>query len=169
VSDLPSYPADAAEREAQPVQTGAQYASWGRRLVAYLLDALIVFALIAVALVVPIALAALFPEDGAGSVIAVALVALAFAAAVIGPFVYHTVLTGNARGQTWGKRALGVRVVGDGDGGPIGYGRAFGRYFITFVFGFFFFPMIVDYLWPLWDAKNQTIHDKLVGSVVVRI
>jgi uncharacterized RDD family membrane protein YckC len=27
----------------------------------------------------------------------------------------------------------------------------------------------LDVLWPMWDRKKQTIHDKLVGSVVVRI
>ena len=24
-------------------------------------------------------------------------------------------------------------------------------------------------LWPLWDSKNQTLHDKAVGTVVIRI
>lgn len=28
------------------------------------------------------------------------------------------------------------------------------------------FVGLLDVLWPLWDARNQTIHDK-VGSVVV--
>jgi uncharacterized RDD family membrane protein YckC len=26
----------------------------------------------------------------------------------------------------------------------------------------------LDYLWPLWDTKNQALHDKVVGSIVVR-
>lgn len=36
------------------------------------------------------------------------------------------------------------------------------------VFGFFLLPVILDYLWPLWDSKNQALHDKVVGSVVIR-
>jgi len=28
---------------------------------------------------------------------------------------------------------------------------------------------ILDLLWPIWDARNQTIHDKAAGTVVLRI
>jgi hypothetical protein len=51
-------------------------------------------------------------------------------------------------------------VVSDETGRSIGFGRAFGRYAITAVFGFLFIPVILDYLWPLWDKKNQTLHDR---------
>jgi uncharacterized RDD family membrane protein YckC len=30
-------------------------------------------------------------------------------------------------------------------------------------------PLILDYLWPLWDAKHQAWHDKVAASVVVRV
>lgn len=33
-------------------------------------------------------------------------------------------------------------------GEPIGYGAAFGRYLITVVFGIFYLPLLLDYLWP---------------------
>jgi uncharacterized RDD family membrane protein YckC len=92
----------------------------------------------------------------------------AYLATLVLPFVYFTVLHGNERGQTFGKRALGIRVVGDESAESIGYGRALGRYAITFVFGVFVIPVLVDYLWPLWDQKNQALHDKVVSSVVVR-
>ena len=88
-------------------------------------------------------------------------------ATLILPFVYFTFMHGRERGQTYGKRALGIRVV-NGEGGSIGYGRAFGRYGIMFLFGFLFLPILLDYLWPLWDRKNQALHDKVVSSFVVR-
>jgi uncharacterized RDD family membrane protein YckC len=165
VSELPSYPEDAAEREAaeRPPATEREYASWGRRLAAYLLDVVIIF--VPVMIVIIVALIAASPDDGDGAWI---IVGLAYLAAILVPFVYFTFFHGDPRGQTPGKRALGIQVVSDGTGQSIGYGRAFGRYAITAVFGFFFLPLILDYLWPLWDAKNQTIHDKLVSSVVVR-
>ncbi len=75
---------------------------------------------------------------------------------------------GRERGQTLGKRWLGIRVVADSTGRSIGYGRAFGRYAISVVFGIFIIPALLDYLWPLWDEKNQALHDKVVGSVVVK-
>jgi len=77
---------------------------------------------------------------------------------------YYTLLEGGARGQTVGKRLIGIRVIDLARGGPIGYGRAFvrtiGRALSFFVFG-------LGYLWMLWDREKQTWHDKLAGSIVV--
>ena len=28
--------------------------------------------------------------------------------------------------------------------------------------------ILVDLLWPLWDARRQTLHDKIAGTVVLR-
>jgi uncharacterized RDD family membrane protein YckC len=164
VSDLPSYPEDAAEREAaeRPSEVAAAYASWGRRLGAYLLDTII--------LVVPLLLVvlAVFLADPGEDSAAWYVALVAYLALIVLPFVYFTLFHGDARGQTPGKRLVGIRVVGDETGNRIGYGRAFGRYVITVVFGFLLIPWLLDYLWPLWDRKNQALHDKIVGSVVVR-
>jgi uncharacterized RDD family membrane protein YckC len=97
-----------------------------------------------------------------------ALVLLGYLGTLVVPFVYFTYFHGGAGGQTPGKRMLGIRVVSDETGQTIGYGRAFGRYAITVVFSLFFIPLLLDYLWPLWDTKNQALHDKVVSSVVVR-
>lgn len=158
MSDLPSYPQDAAEREAAqaPPEVSAAYSSWWRRVGAYLLDTLIIVVPLVVLIVVAVAV----------DVWAVAL--LGYVATFVVPVVYFSYFHGGAGGQTPGKRAVGIRVVSDETGQAIGYGRAFGRYAITFVFGLFVIPLLLDYLWPLWDAKNQTLHDKVVGSVVVR-
>jgi uncharacterized RDD family membrane protein YckC len=166
VRDLPTYPQDAAEREAAaaPPDVRADYASWGRRLGAYLLDTLLLVAPFIAVIV--IALAAGDPGDENDAVWAV--IGFAYLAWIVLPFVYFTLLHGRESGQTLGKRWLGIRVADDRTGGSIGYGRAFGRYAITFVFSIFFIPVVLDYLWPLWDRKNQALHDKVVGSVVVR-
>jgi uncharacterized RDD family membrane protein YckC len=166
VSDLPAYPQDAAEREeaAGPPGARADYASWGQRLGAYLLDVVVILAPL-VAIVV-IALAAGNPDDEDDTFWAI--FGLSYLAWILLPFVYFTVMHGRESGQTLGKRWVGIRVADDDTGGSIGYGRAFGRYAITFVFGLFFIPLLLDYLWPLWDKKNQALHDKVVGSVVAR-
>jgi uncharacterized RDD family membrane protein YckC len=164
VSDLPSYPEDAADREAAQTPPGIErdFASWGRRLAAYLLDTLV---LVVPPIVVIVAVVVADPDENSAAWY-VALIA--YLALIILPFVYFTFFHGDPRGQTVGKRALGIRVVSDETGNAIGYGRAFGRYAITFVFGLFVLPVVLDYLWPLWDRKNQALHDKVVGSVVVR-
>ena len=163
MSDLPSYPREAAEREevVGPARTEHAYAGWWSRVGAYLLDALVLVGPLLIVVFLALAVAG----DDEGGVWA--FVGFMYLATLALPFVYFSLMHGSS-GQTLGKRALGIRVV-DEDGGAIGYGRAFGRYAITFLFGIFALPVLLDYLWPLWDGKNQALHDKVVGSVVVRV
>ncbi len=84
---------------------------------------------------------------------------------------YYGLLNGSERGQTLGKMALGIRVRDADAGGPIGYGRGFGRYFIVYILSlpfFFAIPSLLDGLWPLWDKRRQALHDKPVNSIVVK-
>gem|GEM_PF-6555426 len=76
--------------------------------------------------------------------------------------VYSTWLHG-ARGQTFGKRVLGLRVE-QPNGVPLGYRRALLRFLST-----------VATISPLtfWvaalDEKKRMFHDRIVGSLVVRV
>ena len=81
------------------------------------------------------------------------------------------------RGQTPGKQIVGIRVIKD-DGSSSGWGYTFLREFvIKFVLVGILSNLtmgaawLIDYLWPLWDRerKMQTLHDKLLGTIVVRI
>lgn len=168
MSDLPSYPPDAAEREDAPPSPGGEreYASWGRRAGAYLLDTLIIVVVVLViALVVGIIVGA--SSDAETGVISAAL--LGYLLTLVLPFPYFTFFHGDPRGQTPGKRAVGIRVVREEREDSIGYGRALGRYAITVLFAWLLLlPLLLDYLWPLWDDKNQALHDKVVSSFVVR-
>jgi uncharacterized RDD family membrane protein YckC len=76
---------------------------------------------------------------------------------------------GPNNGQTWGKQALGIRVVRD-DGQPFKYGTALLRDFVIkgLLFGAIAILSLIDSLWPLWDEQNQALHDKLVGTHVLR-
>jgi uncharacterized RDD family membrane protein YckC len=89
-----------------------------------------------------------------------------FALAIVMDASYFSYLEGAVRGQTFGKSAMGIRVISLSDGQPIGYGRAFirwiGRYVSAVVF-------LIGYLWMLWDREHQTWHDKFAGSVVVPV
>jgi len=69
-------------------------------------------------------------------------------------------------GQTWGRKIVGVKVVGITTGQPLGIGRAFGRCVVeSLVSG----NCILGYLWMLWDDQKQTWHDKIISSVVVKV
>lgn len=76
---------------------------------------------------------------------------------------------GERNGQTVGKQALGIRVVRE-DGLPLTLATAFvrealGRQFLVFLTSGLYLP--IDYLWPLWDARNQALHDKIGRTFVV--
>jgi uncharacterized RDD family membrane protein YckC len=136
-----------AERayDAEEVRTSPKAGFW-RRLVAYVLDGLV----LAVANGV---LQAVF-EPGLASALGVAL-----------GLAYFAVQEGGERGQTLGKRALGIRVFDVRTGRRIGYGRAVIRYVSRILSTL---PLLLGYLWMIWDGKKQTWHDKLAATVVVR-
>ncbi len=68
-------------------------------------------------------------------------------------------------GQSWGNKAAGISIVDAHSGLPIGAGRAFLRLLARVLSGLFF---NLGYLWMLWDPMNQTWHDKLVGTIVIK-
>jgi uncharacterized RDD family membrane protein YckC len=133
-----------------------EYAGWGRRVVARLADTLVI---VVIGGAVVLILYAILGEDaGIGAYIAVALA---------GPPLYETVFHGRESGQTPGKRLLGIRIRGE-DGGRLSYGRAFGRWVVAYLLSLLAIPLLISYLRPLWNAKNQTWQDSAVSSVVVR-
>ena len=94
---------------------------------------------------------------GAGGILMSALVVLA----------YGTLFCGSKKGQTLGMMVAKTKVINATDGQPIGYGKALGRAALEYLMSVvFFLPWVLDMLWPLWDNRNQTLHDKATGTVV---
>jgi uncharacterized RDD family membrane protein YckC len=149
----PPGPAGAEE----PVDAlGRPLAAWGQRLGAFVIDMIFVF-------VVTYCAAVLFSlrHRFAGAVLSLVMAA-----------AYYAVLNGSEMGQTFGKRALGIQVRDAASGGPIGVERAALRYVVVGLFQiipFFVLFTLLDGLWPLWDRARQALHDKIAGSVVVRL
>ncbi|HWF34195.1 MAG TPA: RDD family protein [Solirubrobacteraceae bacterium] len=76
---------------------------------------------------------------------------------------------GHRNGQTIGKQAMGIRVVRQ-DGLPLSFTtalvrEALGRQAPALLSSGLYVP--VDYLWPLWDARHQALHDKVGRTFVV--
>jgi len=150
--------------------TNPQYAAWSERFRAWLLDMAI---LVGVFLVVGVALSfisqAIFPA-GPGVDVGSGVGAL-----LVLPFVllfpaYLAICHGRARGQTPGKRAVGIAVRHASTLDRISYLRAFSRAYLTLVFWLLYaIPGIVDALWPLWDSKREALHDKIARTVVIRV
>jgi len=79
--------------------------------------------------------------------------------------LYFTLFTGDG-GQTLGKMLTGVRVQRL-DGSDVGYGRALLRSLGYTVSAFFM--TFLGFLWALWDKEKQAWHDKIAGTIVIRV
>ena len=78
---------------------------------------------------------------------------------------YLTLLGSSRRGQTLGMMLYGIAVRDDAGGGQVSVGRATLRSVILLGLSGFF----VDLIWPLWDKKRQSLHDKAARTVVVDV
>jgi uncharacterized RDD family membrane protein YckC len=119
-------------------------ASFGLRLVAAIIDGLI---LDVIAFVLYIVL------KSAGSGLSLIL-----------GLAYFTYFEGSPSGQTPGKRVMGIRVIDFRTGGALGYGKALLRWVGRIVSTI---ACLLGYLWMLWDKERQTWHDKIAETVVV--
>lgn len=170
---LPSY---ATPPLAQPASgTLLHYASWGARAGGFILDGLFTYVPLYIVLFIVFFGSAVEvrsnPAAGGANQPLSSLVSIfiLLALLIVVPILYSVGFTGGSRGQTPGMRIAGVRVIVDDGSAPIGYGRALGRYVIAFLLGLIpFVGSFLDYLWPLWDERNQTLHDKALSTIVVQ-
>ena len=128
--------------------TMTPYANWGQRVGSYLIDwfSQVIFIILAIVL------------------IRVTILAILLWLASIGWSIYNRWYQAGTTGQSLGKRALHLRLVSEQTGQPIGMLMAFVRDICHFVDAVICY---VGFLFPLWDAKRQTIADKIVGTVVI--
>ena len=157
------------------------YAGFGARLGASLLDGLLMFAFLVPAAVLFIVSAAVGGTGGGlcrdtatrelhtcrgpnGPLLAIGFLALF--GALIGYYVWIVLRLGRT-GQTPGHKAQHIKVVDKNTGQPIGGGRAFGRYlFAGFISGQICY---LGYLWMLWHKEKRTWHDMVLNSIVVKV
>lgn len=124
------------------------YANWGQRFLGTLVDMLV--------FLVPYIL--VIVSQGKGVLLAIGGIA------IIGVAIWQLIREGRT-GQTVGKQALGIRLVRESDGQPLGVGMAFVRRLAHFLDSL---ACYLGWLWPAWDAKRQTFADKVCGSIVIR-
>jgi uncharacterized RDD family membrane protein YckC len=155
----------------QPGWAGVPLASWGSRLGAAVIDFLILLVPVIVLVVIVVAVAV--GDDTAGWVTGV----VSFLAYAVVALFYAPVLMareGAHNGQTWGKQALGIRVVRD-NGERMGFGWAALREIVVKNLGVGIassiipvVPWFLNYFWPLWDDQNRALHDMICSTHVVR-
>jgi uncharacterized RDD family membrane protein YckC len=82
-------------------------------------------------------------------------------------FLYQALMIGN-KGGTLGNMAVGTVVVDASSGAPASQAQSWKRAAMETAFLLLGIPTLLDILWPLWDQQNQTLHDKVAGTVVVK-
>jgi uncharacterized RDD family membrane protein YckC len=158
-----------APTEAPGPAPGVAWAGYGERLVAYIVDGLIlgvVFMLLTVFLASGIVagLNISDPSDPQLGGIAIAAIVLYVVAIFVVTILYFPTFWAT-RGQTPGMRLFGIRVVHDSDGTAIGWGTAVLRLLGYWVSGFFF---SLGYIWMFFDSRRRGWHDLIAGTVVVK-
>ena len=144
------------------VVAASELASWGRRLAALMIDTVVLATIITFTVLA----AGMSPEELNDRISnrEPLIILLLF---VVPEAIYTTALIGS-RNQTFGKMAVGIKVLDAENRSPIGYRRAFTRWFSTALLWILWVPGILDHLWPLRDSRNQSFHDKFARSIVVR-
>ncbi len=135
-----------------------EYSNWPKRVGAYIIDGLVIAPFITLAVVLG---EGTDPATGEPTMNAMYWLFMAMTFALNG---YNRWYLAGRTGQSWGRKALAIRLVGERSGQPIGPLLAFARDLAHIVDSI---PCNIGYLIPLWDAKGQTLADKIVRTVVV--
>lgn len=143
----------APEPEAGPAP-GVAFAGPGARLVAYIVDAIVISVAVFACVILGVLLAIVVPVLGVLSIIVAVLVV---------PLVYFPYYWAKS-GQTPGMKMMGVKVVRDRDGGPVTGGQAILRLVGYWVSGAVF---SLGYIWIFIDKRKRGWHDLIAGTVVV--
>jgi uncharacterized RDD family membrane protein YckC len=157
-----------------PPMGGPPLAGWWSRVGAALLDGLIALGILIVPLIIiSVVVFGSLDEDTADPLARLVFSLIGFAYVL----VYYPLTMkrpGQHNGQTFGKQIVGIRVVRE-DGYQFTGGNAVVREFLVkdLLFGYaaaclLYIPTLLNYLWPLWDQRNQALHDKMCNTLVIQ-
>ena len=162
---LPSVAWQAPPPEPGPAP-GVEFAGYGARLVAWILDGLI----LALSWIVLILVFGGVFATGAGigpprsyGVLAAGISILFLIALVV--YIAYFPFFWARGGQTPGMRVAGIRVVRDADGRPVGGGAAVLRLIGIRVSAAVFY---IGFIWVFIDKRRRGWHDLIAGTVVIK-
>jgi uncharacterized RDD family membrane protein YckC len=168
-------PPPPAWHDVQPIAaTGAlgSPAGFWIRFVAFLIDALVLTVIAAAIVGVAGAAAAIGlglgqngePDENAALIIVGAL--LGVIALIVVGWLYEALMTSSRHGATFGKRALGPRIV-RADGAPLSFGRATARHFLKVMITPLV-PFAIGYLLAAFTHGKRALHDFMADTFVIR-
>jgi len=136
-----------------------EYAGFWRRLVAYLIDYLIIGAgAFAVGFLIGIVAGVAGADVKGGWLVAIYVITIA------GYYLYYAFMESSANQATVGKIALGLKVT-DEEGNRISFGRALGRTVAKILSALILF---MGFVMAGFTDRKQALHDKIAHTLVVR-
>lgn len=156
---------------------GWRLSGWWRRVVAHVIDWVVISLLGAVffAIFAAIAGGGFLVGDATGVIATILAILGWMLCTVLAAFLYAPLMMAMTDGKTLGRMAVGIRVV-RADGGTVDFGYAALRevvvkwLLINAIAGSFTFGLapLIDYLWPLIDEEKRALHDFVVNSRTIR-
>ena len=137
-----------------------EYAGFWRRLVAYLIDYLVV---IVGSLVVGFVIGVIAGATGAEEIDGPWLAAI-YAAAIAGYYLYYALMESSSHQATVGKIALGIKVI-DLEGNRLTFWRALGRSVAKIISAI---TLFIGYIMAAFTKRKQALHDKIANTLVVK-
>src|SRR5262249_27738083 len=156
------------QQTASGPQVGPAAGFWIRFL-AYIVDAFILtLALMVIGGVIVGLIVAFGGADGKESEVAIGVgVVFALLIYLVVGWLYEALLTSGPHGATFGKQAVGVRIV-RADGTQLSFGRATARHFCKFLVT----PMIpfaIGYLMAAFTSGKRALHDIMADTLVIKV
>lgn len=145
------------------------YASWWRRVGAWLLDGLIVLPIYVVQSIVQATTSegsdTSWWEDDLSAMSGIGvLLYLVLQIAALGVQIWNRCYRAGRTGQSLGKTWTGTHLVFEATGQPIGPWRAFGRELLHILDAI----CLIGFIYAAFDDKRQTFADKIMKTIVVR-
>lgn len=147
-----------------------QYADWGQRFLGYLVD-FVIGMVLSMIIFVPFSIVAGIGGGGnPNEMSGVQCFGTALMYAVsIGFTIFNQIWLRGTRGSTIGQGVLGLKTV-TAEGEIPSFGSLIIRLLVQIPIGLVLcIGPVVDYLFPLWDEKKQTLHDKAASTFVVKV
>jgi uncharacterized RDD family membrane protein YckC len=130
------------------------YGHWVKRAISFVLDELVIVPFVAVGYVLI--------AQGTPGWVTFGTTIVAYGMSI---GFYNRCIRMGMTGQSWGKMVTGTRLISERTGEPLGVGNTIVREMCHSVD----FVLVVGSLFPLIDAKRQSLGDKLAGAVVVNV
>jgi uncharacterized RDD family membrane protein YckC len=157
------------------VSIGQPYAGFWLRLVAYIIDSIIMVLglFVIIGLIAAVAGAGFFRNlgdqingapDVFGPIFALVILGCMFVF-IAGTWLYYAWFESSEHQGTPGKMALGL-IVTDMEGRRVTFARASGRFFAKMITGLI--PLFIGYIMAGFTEKKQALHDMIASCLVLR-